>query len=238
MCQIDVRTFTVAAGMLGTLSGTTHKAWAQATAAEYPAMAPLEQYLMPDGPSEIALARTAAPPAISDLAEVLVLSRRGYTVAVPGKNGFVCIVERSWVMDPNNPEFWNPKIRAPNCFDPTAARTYVPLDLMKTRLALAGRSKAQIGNTIASALEAKKLPAFAPGGMCYMMSKEQYLNDDGKSWRPHLMFYFPGDVTKSWGANLPGSPVRAVMDAEARATVLMVLVHGWSDGTVAPQAAQ
>lgn len=46
--------------------------------------------------SEIALARSAAPPAICGGAEVMVLGRDGYSTAVGGKNGFLCIVERSW----------------------------------------------------------------------------------------------------------------------------------------------
>ena len=37
--------------------------------------------------------------------------------------------------------------------------------------------------------------------MCYMMSKQQYLNYQAKSWYPHLMFYVAGDVPKNWGAN-------------------------------------
>jgi len=44
--------------------------------------------------------------------------------------------------------------------------------------------------------------ALAPAAMCYMMSKQQYLNDQGKSWHPHLMFYVAGDAAQSWGANL------------------------------------
>jgi hypothetical protein len=55
----------------------------------YPSMAPLDQYLMPDRDAEIALARSAAPPSVSNDATVLVLGRRGYETAVEGKNGFV-----------------------------------------------------------------------------------------------------------------------------------------------------
>ena len=65
-------------------------------AQSYPAMAPLDQYLMSDASSEIALARSAAPASISDGAEVMVLGPKGYTTAVKGTNGFLCIVERSW----------------------------------------------------------------------------------------------------------------------------------------------
>ena len=72
--------------------------------------------------------------------------------------------------------------------------------------------------------------------MCYMMSKQQYLSDDDKSWHSHVMFYVPGDEAKSWGADLPESPVIAAKDAEERVTILFVLAGKWSDGTPAPVA--
>jgi hypothetical protein len=216
------------------LLDVTCQARAQVEEASYPAMAPLDQYLMPDVNSEIALARSAAPPSVSDGAEVMVLGRKGYTTAVKGTNGFLCIVERSWAAATDDPDFWNPKVRAPNCFNPPAARTFVPIFLMKTRLVLAGKSKTEIVEATASALDKKQLPALEPGAMCYMMSKRQYLSDRGMSWHPHLMFFVPGDAAKSWGANLPGSPVIAADDPEERVTIFLVWVGKWSDETPAP----
>jgi hypothetical protein len=213
------------------LLGTTCQAQAQAEKVSYPAMAPLEQYMLPDANSEIALARSAAPASISDGAEVMVLGPKGYTAAVKGTNGFLCIVERSWGATTDSPEFWNPKVRAPHCFNQAAASTFAPIFLMKTKLALAGKSKAEIAAATASALDKKELPALEPGAMCYMMSKQQYLNDEGMSWHPHLMFFVSGDAAKSWGADLPGSPVIAANDPEERATIFMVVVGKWSDGT-------
>lgn len=70
--------------------------------------------------------------------------------------------------------------------------------------------------------------------MCYMLSKRQYLTDEGKNWHPHLMFFVSGDAAKSWGADVPGSPVMAANDPEERATIFMVWVPTWSDGTPAP----
>ena len=104
---------------------------------------------------------------------------------------------------------------------------------MKTRLVLAGKSKAEIVQATASALNKKELPALEPGAMCYMMSKQQYLSDQDTSWHPHLMFFVPGDAAKSWGANLPGTPVLAADDPEERVTIMMVSVGTWSDGTMA-----
>jgi hypothetical protein len=171
------------------LPDATCLARAQAEKAPYPAMAPLDQYLAPDENSEIALARSAAPASISDAAEVMVLRREGYATAVKGRNGFLCIVERSWGAATNEPEFWNPKVRGPICFNPPAARTFVPIFLMKTKLLLAGKSKTEMVQATASALDKKELPALEPGTMCYMMSKQQYLSDSGMSWHPHLMFF-------------------------------------------------
>jgi hypothetical protein len=208
---------------------------AQTEKTSYPAMAPLDQYLIPDVNSEIALARSAAPPSISDAAEVMALGRQGYATAVKGTNGFLCIVERSWGAATDEPEFWNPKVRAPICFNAAAAKTFVPIFLMKTRLVLAGKSKTEIVAATASALDKKELPALEPGAMCYMLSKQQYLNDRGKSWHPHLMFLVQGDVAKTWGADLPGSPVISADDPEERVTIFMVTVGKWSDGTPAPE---
>lgn len=215
------------------LPGPACQAQAQAKKAAYPAMAPLDRYLMPDVNSEIAMARSAAPPSISNRAEVMVLTAKGYSSAVSGTNGFLCIVERSWANATNDPEFWNPKVRAPNCFNPPAARTLVPIFLMKTKLVLAGKSTAEIGKATASALNKMELPALEPGAMCYMMSKQQYLGDRDTNWHPHLMFFVPGDAAKSWGANLSGSPVMAADDPEERVTIFMVRVGRWSDETLA-----
>ncbi|MGA7244574.1 MAG: hypothetical protein WBX19_15410 [Terracidiphilus sp.] len=228
----SVTIFVLVVLALAVLPGGIRQARAQAD--PYPAMAPLDQYLIPDENAEIALARSAAPASISDGAAVMVLGRQGYTTAVQGKNGFLCYVERSWAKDTDAPDFWNPKMRAPNCFNAVAAGSISPIYLMKTRLVLAGKSKAEIAQAIAAALDKGELPALAPGGMCYMMSKEQYLNDEAHSWHPHLMFYAAGDVAKSWGANLPGSPMIAVNDPQTRVTTFMVVVHSWSDGTPGP----
>src|SRR5712672_3795029 len=110
---------------------TAYQAMAQDATTAYPNMAPIEQYLM-DRTAEIALARSAAPEAISRDAEILVLGRHGYETAVKGKNGFVCAVERNW-MGPFEGEgadnFWNPKVRGPVCFNPPAARSILPITL-------------------------------------------------------------------------------------------------------------
>ena len=212
--------------------GAAGPAQAQDAKTPYPNMAPLEQYLM-ERNAEIALARSAAPESISRDAEVRVLGRQGYETAVKGKNGFVCIVERSWTAGIDDPDFWNPKLRAAICFNPPAARTYLPLTIKKTELVLTGRSKPQMFEGIRIAFDKKELPTLESGAMCYMMSRQSYLSDRDGHWHPHLMFFVSETDAVTWGANLPGSPILASEDTPDRLTVFLVPVAKWSDGTAA-----
>ena len=211
--------------------GTAWHVMAQDAKAPYPSMAPLDQYLMEDRSSEIALARSAAPESISRDAEVLVLGRHGYETAIQGKNGFVCIVERSWTAPIDDPGFWNPKGRAPICLNAAAARSYLLRTIKKTDLILAGRTKAQMVEAIAAAIDKKELPAMEPGAMCYMLSKQGYLSDRDGHWHPHLMFFVSQADPAAWGAGLPGSPVFAFNDTWEHLTTFLVPVRVWSDGT-------
>jgi putative zinc finger protein len=203
----------------------------------YPSMASIEQYLMPDRNAEIALARSAAPASISSDAKILVLGWRGYETAIEGKNGFVCIVERSWMSPFNSAEFWNPRVRVPQCFNPAAARSILPLTFKRTEMVLAGLSKTQMIDSIKAGFASKELPAPEPGAMCYMMSRAGYLNDALGHYVPHLMFYFPLTDKSSWGADLPDSPVTLnpqFRDGPEPITEFVIAVGKWSDGTAAP----
>ena len=231
MRRKGLRTCVVRSFALVVVLGAAWKAQAQDTKTPYPNMAPVDQYLMEDREAEIALARSAAPESISRDAEVMVLGRHGYETAIQGKNGFVCIVERSWTAPIDDPGFWNPKGRAPICFNAAAARSYLPRTIKKTDLILAGRTKAQMMEAIVAAIDKKELSAIEPGAMCYMLSKQGYLNDRDGHWHPHLMFFFSSTESAAWGAGLPGSPIFAFNDSWEHLTTFLVPVRVWSDGT-------
>ena len=202
----------------------------------YPSMAPIDQYLMTQT-AEIALARSAAPPSISGSATIIVLGRHGYETVSTGKNGFTCLVERAWMSPFDFPEFWNPNMRGPICYNPAASRTVLLYTLKRTNLVLTGISKAELLERVKAAVADNELPPPAPGAMSYMMSKHGYLNDEARSWHPHLMFAIPKTNGATWGADLPGSPV--LLDTDHREvpepeTIFMVPVWTWSDGTPAP----
>ena len=209
--------------------GTAYQATAQDARTTYPSRAPIEQYLM-DRTAEIALARSAAPESISRDAEVLVLGRHGFETAVKGKNGFVCLVERSWTSTAD-PDFWNPKVRTPICWNAAAARSLLLRNIKRTDLILAGRTQAQTDEIIATAVDKKELPAVEPGAMCYMMSKQGYGGDSVEHWPSHLMFYFSLTDPAVWGANLRASPIIAVSDPREHVTTFVIAVQRWSDGT-------
>ncbi|MGB6309223.1 MAG: hypothetical protein WBF89_15665 [Steroidobacteraceae bacterium] len=215
---------------LGVLFGTMGHAAAQDGKQDtYPNRAPLAQYRIASRSEEIALARSAAPASISGDATVLVLGDHGYETAVKGKNGFVCLVERSWFASFGDPVFWNPKIRGPDCLNPAAVSSVLPVDLEKTQWALAGLSKAEMIARSKSSATAHQAPA--QGAMGYMMSKQQYVSDSDTHWHPHLMFFQPHTDAAAWGADLPGSPVFGSEGGADEATVFVVPVGKWSDGT-------
>ncbi len=210
---------------------------AQEATTPYPAMAPIERYLLTDRSAEIALARSAAPEAISHDATVLVLGKNGYETAIAGKNGFTCLVERGWMSPFDSPDFWNPKIRGPVCYNPAAVRSILPYTLNRTKLALAGVPKAEMRQRIVAAVAKGELPTPEIGAMSYMMAKDGYLSDAGGHWHPHLMFHLPKTDGATWGANLPGSPVvfdDQHTDIPEPEIIFLVPVAKWSDGT-APQ---
>ena len=47
---------------------------------------------------------------------------------MPGTNGFVCLVARSWDLAVTRPSasFWNPKIRVAKCYNAQGAETMSP----------------------------------------------------------------------------------------------------------------
>jgi len=207
-------------------------------AAAYLAMAPIAQYRISSRDDEIALARSAAPPSISADADVLVLGDRGYETAVKGKNGFVCFVERSWDAGFDDPQFWNPKLRGPNCLNPPAARTVLPQYLKRTEWVLAGVSREEMKAKTRAAIAGHEFKSPEPGALSFMLSKNGYVSDDAAGpWLPHVMFFVPHGQAAAWGAGLEGSPVMGKDGSDIDLTVLFVPLDRWSDGSPAPSPA-
>jgi hypothetical protein len=162
---------------------------------------------------------------------VLALGKRGYQPVVEGTNGFVCLVERSWNKPFEDAEFWNPRVRAPTCYNPASARTVLPVYLQRTDWVMSElsparmweRAKAQVGKSV--------FPMPAAGSMAYMMSRQGHLADDVGPAGPHLMFFLPRVAEAAWGANLPESPIAATQGDPEAVTTFYVSTRKWSDGS-------
>ena len=197
---------------------------------------PISAYLL-EKSFEMKLARSAAPPAISDAAAVMVLTRKGYEYASSGHNGFVCIVQRGWMNDLQDPNFGSPELLSPMCLNPAGVRLYLPLIMKRTELALARSTPTTIKSEMASAFSAGKLPKGQPGALCYMMSRQGKFGSDGPPV-PHIMFFTSAISTVDWGAGLPGSPIIGYEDPLDQLTVFIFPVRHWSDGTPASLSAK
>jgi hypothetical protein len=226
----------MAAGSIGVWV-TTVAAAAQPNDGALQRLAP---YMPQSAESEVTMARTAAPAAVSSKADIFVLGPSGYRLESKGSNGFACLVERSWAKDPGDPEFWNPRMRAPTCFNLAAVQSILSSYLDRTKWVLAGASEAEVRGRVQRGVKAGTIAPPRRGAMSYMMSKQQYLSDDGgHPWHPHVMFYFPTSVASgSWGANLKGSPVLSDVAKFDHVITLMVPVSHWSDGSAAAVAPQ
>ena len=106
----------------------------------------------------------------------------------------------------DSPEFWNPKVRGAECLNRQAARSILPIVDLRTRMVLAGHSKAKIVAALKAAFDNKQLPDLESGNMVFMMSRSAYLYDDGDHNGPHLMFFTALTDGKDWGLSHPARP--------------------------------
>jgi hypothetical protein len=171
---------------------------------------------------EIALARSAAPPAVSREATVMVLTERGFEVALRGTNGVTCVVNRS-----------HPQSLEPHCFDAEGSATILPMELRRTELLREGRSTEEIDREIAAGLLKGTYRLPRRPAMSYMMSRDQVLyNDEGRHvgrWQPHLMIYYPHLSSADLG--LGGDPSTAaamVVDEKRALSNIMIVVKDFA----------
>jgi len=198
----------------------------RAQAATYP---PTSEYLMARD-AEIALARSAAPPAISDRATVKVLTASGYVVAREGDNGALCLVMRGFAAPTYSPEqfrdlVYDPSVRAPICFTAPAARSAWPYYELRTRLAMEGKSPDQIAEGLQAAYVRGDLPRRDTVTFAYMWSAHQHLGPGIGAWHPHMMVFAPYYENAMVGGNPFGSPFPQVSDdAGTPFTVVLIPV--------------
>jgi hypothetical protein len=178
---------------------------AHGQSSKYP---PLSEYMMTPE-AEVALARSAAPEDISGHATVKILTPSGYKVATQGDNDFVCLVMRGWAAPTFTPVqlrdlVYYAKLRAPICFNPVASRTVLPLQELRARLGMEGKTPDQIAEAVQAAYAKGELPKMEMVAFAYMFSADQDLGPQVGHWHPHMMVYTPYYENSMLGGNQPG----------------------------------
>lgn len=189
---------------------------------------PLSEYMMPQD-AEIALAKSAAPQNISDHATIRVLTTSGYKAVHEGDNGFVCMVMRGFTGAPTFAPAqlrmfinYDPKTRAPICFDPNAVKTVLPYYDLRTKLGLEGKTPDQITEAVKAAYDDGKIPKRTSVSFAYMWSVDQILGPSGH-WHPHMMVFAPNYENSMIGNNDPGSHLPAVGDDAGTPFAILVI---------------
>ena len=177
---------------------------------------PVDAYLMPRD-AEIALARSAAPPALADHASVKVLTKTSFEIAQEGDNGLVCLVMRGFSAPTYTPAafraiVYDPTIHAPICFAAPAVRAVLPYYELRTKLALAGKDPDQITEALQAAYVKGELPRRDGATFAYMFSSHQHLGPGIGAWHPHMMVFVPYADAATVGATPFGETLPTVTD--------------------------
>ena len=165
---------------------------------------------------EVALARSAAPEAVSAEATVWVLQDGRFVVAEKGSNGNHCFVMRSM-----------PQSLEPICYDAEGASTAMRWEFRYLDLRLAGKSRQEIDRALTEAVASGDLPVPSRPAMGYMQSSGQHLfnpetGHDAGNWKPHLMLYIPNLTLRDVGLAKPTPNMFVFQEGTPRAHLIMV----------------
>ena len=159
------------------------------------------------------LAKSAAPPEISDHATVYILEKTGYVKAQDGTNGFSCFVDRQ---TPFNLE--------PTCFDAEGSASTLPTRFFAEEMRAKGKSEEEIKAAIEEGYKSGKFRAPGKPGIVYMLSDQGFLLVNGKLVHlpPHLMFYAPYATEKDLGTPPPAANMPRLIRAGQPDAVMIV----------------
>ena len=195
----------------------------------------VSRFIDSDRAAEVALARTAAPKHVSDSATILFLTPTGYVEAAKGNNGFTCAVIREFAMPYTDPTKWNPRVRAPHCFNAAATTSILHQFVEVSRWVVTGVPHTEVVARSDRAFRSKSFTMPGAGAMAYMLSGEQYLADEKPHWMPHVMFYYERSsqpASRFGGAGMDAPIIDgSVGEPRYPITTILIPVRQWSDGT-------
>lgn len=147
---------------------------------------------------QIRIAKLAAPKEVTDHADIYILGRRGYELAVRGDNGFSCMIERE-----------KPDTMEPECYDAEGSATTMKVRSYEEQQRASGVGEQAIEESIKAGYKSGKFKPPSKAGIVYMLSDYNYvLNPEtGKiiHFPGHLMFYAPYATEETIGSG-EGAP--------------------------------
>ena len=190
---------------------------------------PVAPRALPDD-EEIALATSAAPPAIAAGADVYVIRASGPVKLRSGTNGVACMVSRDL----------HDGSQYPICFDRAASETVMQREMLENRLRAGGLEEAKVQERVKAAFADGTLRQPSGPSVAYMMSPRQVLFSDAAesgrrvgAWHPHLMLYLPRLTRAQLGLDTADVDVLQLDHSGEPDALLVVKVPAWSDGTPA-----
>ena len=166
---------------------------------------------------EIALARSAAPAAVSDSATVYVFTDTGYVMAERGSSGAACYVSRSW-----------PTSVEPHCFDSEGASTIMLMHMHEVLLLHRGATPAEAERAVMREVATGRFRLPRQPAVSYMMSEaQQLIADDGRPvgrWQPHIMIYHPRLSSAAGGSVRPDEGTAFVSGAGTPTSSIIVVM--------------
>ena len=197
--------------------------------------APDDDFFWPE-PREIAIARSAAPEAVSDNASYWVLAPEGYRRVVEGQNGFNCLVLRQWsaAFDTQRELFEWDGLIAPICYDPVTSASSMQEQFLRAELGLAGNGHDEIRAEIMMAYGDGRLRPLERMAFSYMYSGAQRLTPDAGHWHPHLMVHAPYYTNDMLGGNTFASGDPVVFEAPGTFRAIIAVPVNGRDGHIMP----
>jgi hypothetical protein len=147
---------------------------------------------------QVALAESAAPPAVAADAAVYVIGPGGYRKVRDSRNGFSCLVSRE-----------HRDTLEPECFDAEGTATVLPARLFVEERRAKGDADEAIERDLEEGYRSGRFKAPRKPGLVYMLSPHNYVFDPERRqvihFPGHLMFYAPYATAKDVGSG-PGAP--------------------------------
>lgn len=189
-----------------------------------------------DKKKEIAVARSAAPEAVSSKATIWRLTKDGYEVAVEGENGFNCLVMRHWSaqIDTQVELFDWPELLGPICYDPLASKGPMQEQFLRAKLGLQGAGHDEIKAAVFDAYSQGKIPVLDRMAFSYMYSSEQRLTPRIGHWHPHIMVHAPYYTNDMLGGNSFTGTDPVVFEAPGTPRTIISIAVDARDGHIEP----